>query len=50
MSKYDAIPANNGAILTVSQLIKAVMSSSAEAELGALFINYREAIPSQHAL
>ena len=31
MSKDDAIPANNGAILTVSQIIKAVMSSAAEA-------------------
>ena len=50
MSKDDAIPANNGAILTVSQIIKAVMSSSAEAELGALFINCREAIPARQAL
>ena len=36
MSNDDAIPANNGAILTVSQIIKAVMSSAAEAKLGAL--------------
>ena len=50
MSKDDAIPANNGAILTVSQIIKAVMSSAAEAKLGALFINCREAIPARHAL
>ena len=34
---------NNKAILTVAQIIKAVMSSAAEAELGALFINAREA-------
>ena len=39
MSKDDATPANNGAILTVYQIIKAVMSSASEAELGALFIN-----------
>ena len=50
MSNDDAIPSNNGAILTVSQIIKAVMSSAAEAELGALFINCREAIPARHAL
>lgn len=32
-------PQNNGAILTIAQIIDAVMSSAAEAELGALFIN-----------
>ena len=50
MSNDDAIPSNNGVILTVSQIIKAVMSSAAEDELGALFINCREAIPARHAL
>ena len=37
------IPPNNGAILTVAQVIKNVMSSAAEAELGALYIIAREA-------
>ena len=41
MSNEDAIPSNNGAVLTVSQIIKAVMSSAAEAELVALLINCR---------
>ena len=50
MSKDDGIPANNSAILTVSQIIKTVISSAAEAELGALPINCREAIPARHAL
>ena len=50
MSKDDAISANNGNILTVYQIIKAVMSSAAEAELGALFINCIEAIPERQAL
>ncbi len=36
---------NNGAILNTSQIIKSVMSSAAEAELGALYINAREAVP-----
>ena len=37
------IPPNNGAILTIAQVIKNVMSSAAEAELGALYIIAREA-------
>ena len=39
-----AYPPNNGAILDIAQIIDAVMSSAAEAELGALFINAREAV------
>jgi hypothetical protein len=37
-------PPNNGAILTIAQIIDAVMSSAAEAEIGALFINAKEAV------
>ena len=44
MSNDDKFPPNNGAILTVATIIKAVMSSAAEAELGALFINAKEAV------
>ena len=33
LSSNAAIPANNGAILNVAQIIKIVMSSAAEAEL-----------------
>jgi hypothetical protein len=43
-------PPNNGAILNISQIIKAVMSSAAEAELGALYINAREAVPLRQLL
>ena len=50
MSNDDAIPSNSGAILTISQIINAVMSSAAEAEIGALYINCKEAIPAPHAL
>ncbi len=39
MAGKDNIPFNNGAILNILQIIQAVMSSAAEAELGALFIN-----------
>ena len=50
MSNNSPIPANNGAVVTISQIIKAVMSSAAEAELGALSINCREAIPTRNSL
>ena len=43
-------PPNNGAILNISQIIKAVMSLAAEAELGALYINAHEAIPLRQLL
>ena len=44
MSTNVPIPPNNGAILTIAQIIKAVMASAAEAELGALFISAKEAV------
>ena len=44
LSNDNIFPPNNGAILTISTIIKAVMSSAAEAELGALFINAKEAV------
>ena len=37
MSNNSTITANNGDVVTISQIIKAVMSSAAEAELGDLF-------------
>ena len=48
--KNSADPPNNGAVLTVYQIIKAIMSSAAEAELGAIFINCRKAIHARHTL
>ena len=44
LSNNATHPANNGSVLNISQIIKAVMSSAAEAELGALYINAREAV------
>ena len=38
LAKDESYPCLNGAILTVDQIIKFVMASAAEAELGALFI------------
>ena len=50
LSENDHYPNNNGAVLTIAQIIKVVMSSAAEAELGALYINAREVIPLRHLL
>jgi hypothetical protein len=50
MSNNTAKPPNNGAILTTAQIIKAVMSLAAEAEVGALYINCREAVPARQTL
>ena len=45
LSEDKHIPSNNGAVHNTSSIIKAVMSSAAEVELGALYINAREAVP-----
>ena len=50
MASDIAVPKNNGAVHTVAQIIKTFMSSAAEAELGALYINCRKAIPARHLL
>jgi hypothetical protein len=50
MAGRDYIPTNNGAVLNILQIIWAVMSSTAEAELGALFINAKSAIAMRHML
>ena len=50
MAGLEEIPINNGAVLNISQIIKAVISLAAEAELGALFINAKTAVPMQQTL
>ncbi len=44
MSNNVPYPPNNGAILNIAKVIDVVLSSAAEAELGALFMNAREAV------
>ncbi len=44
MAGTEEIPINNGAVLNISKIIKAVMSSAAEAELGVLFINAKTVV------
>jgi hypothetical protein len=50
MSSNVTNPHNIGAVLNIAQLIKAVMSLTAEAELGALYTNAREAVPMRQLL
>ena len=50
MSDKSQFPPNNGAVLNIAQIIKAVMTSAAEAELGALYINAKKAVPMRITL
>jgi hypothetical protein len=50
MSSDIKNPKNNGAVLNIAQLIKAERSLAAEAELGVLYINAREAVPMHQLL
>jgi hypothetical protein len=50
MARKDNIPFNNGVVLNILQIIQAVISSTAEAELGALFINEKPAVSMCQAL
>jgi hypothetical protein len=50
MAENDKIPINNGAVLNISQIIKSVMSSGAEAELAALFINAKTTVSMRTTL
>ncbi len=50
MAGKNKIPFNNGAVLNSSQIIRAVMSSAAEAELGTLFINTQTAVSIRQTL
>ncbi len=50
MAGNKDIPQNNGAVLNILQIIGAVMSSAAEAELGALFINAKTAVSMHKSL
>ena len=50
LTEDDPIPRQNGPVLTLSQIIKYVMASAAEAELAALYHTAREMIPLRNAL
>ena len=50
MSNNMEEPRNNGAVLNISTIVKAVMLSAGEAKLGALYINAREVIVARNIL
>ena len=50
LSIDSPIPANNGAVFNIAQLVKAEISSVAEAETGAIFLNARESTPALNAV
>jgi hypothetical protein len=50
MAGTEDIPINNGVVLNISQIIRAVMSLAAEAKLGSLFINATIMFLMQHKL
>ncbi len=50
MASSEEIPINNGAVLNISQIITAVMSLAAEAQLGTLFINAKTAVSMRQTL
>ena len=48
--KPPTLPTNNGAIHTLCQIIKTVMSSAEEAKIGATFLNAKDALPIRTTL
>ena len=46
----EETPRNNGTVLNISQIIKVVIMLAAEVEIGAMYINYHEALPKIIAL
>eukprot|EP00804_Cyclotella_cryptica_P014503 CCRYP_004803-RB/>CCRYP_004803-RB protein AED:0.47 eAED:0.47 QI:0/0/0/1/0/0/2/0/177 len=50
LSENVPFPPNNGAVHNVAKIIKAVMSSAAEAETGGLYINARKAVEERNIL
>ena len=45
LSNDATMPSNNGSVLNIAQIIKTVMMSAVEAEIGAMFINAQEVVP-----
>ena len=50
LSENEPKPRFNGPVLTIAQIIKTVMALAAEAEMEALFITAKKAIPLCHTL
>ena len=50
MSDNAEYPDNNGAVLNIEKIIRNVVTSAADAEINALFINTLQAIPARYLL
>ena len=50
MSNDSANSKDNRAVLNITKIMKSVMTSVVEAEIGALFLNSRQAIPARRLL
>ncbi len=50
LSENIATPSNNGAIYNEASIIKSVMSSAAEAKIGALYINAQKGVKEHNIL
>ena len=50
MSKDVSFPPNNGAVLNIAQIMKTIIYYVAEAEIGAMYVNAREDVPSRQSL
>ena len=45
--KDVSLPRKNGSVLNIEQTMKKVMSLAAESEIGAIYVNAREAVPAR---
>ena len=50
MSKDVSFPPNNGAVLNIAKIMKKIISLASEAEIGAMHVNAREAVPARKSL
>ena len=50
LSNNEEDPRDNGTVVNIAKILKNVMSLAAEAEIGALFLNLRQAIPARTTL
>ena len=50
LSENDPKPKLNGPVLTISQIIKAIMASAVQAEMSALYITAKNMVPLRNTL
>ena len=50
MSKDVSFPPNNGVVLNMAQIMKTIMSLAVEEDIGAMYVNAREAVPDRQNL